>query len=680
MSISSEARSLLLGAVRDATIKVIGYDLVKNDAEASVLTSIIKAYGKSAAGFIYASPSRARSTLRPPDVVLCHPDVGLLVIEVKSHPINIIEGIEAGSIMVRYEGRIKPENAVRQVEDQMFEIESDIMKLIRDRRTKPLTNCMVALPNISESEWARRGYDKAHPNNQLLFREQTENLSRLKKRVGNLVQEGLHLSRKSEPLTLDQVEVVLRVFGNSDVINEKRPPRAWVEQTKLGSEIDEIVAWDKFLSEEQKDLSRLSLDGFPRLIRGVAGSGKSVVLANLVARYLHRKLDTLDGGQLPENLASVGVICFNQALVSFLKRKIRIAFREQTLTENIPSSVLFVTHLNDLMWKLVDEFHWPINYIRVKDVEDGATRASMYRQQIQRFAQTQPEYYNALCFDALFVDEGQDLEPEEYRLLLELIKPTPGTGEKQLIIFYDDAQNLYGRARPIWQNVGINVAVGDRSRVMRECFRNTRQIVELAFNVLLGSQAPPDMRVQTRTYADVAYLKNQNLIEEVGDHFRVGFTEREYRRPHVQGFSSQYDEIRWVASEITRLINDEQVRPEDILILFYRPSWFDYKLLEEQIRAGVSNAVFVEPFGRSEDKANYIFQPGKLTISTVYGAKGYDASIVFLVGVDRFPSDKEGRAAFYVGATRSKLLLYVTGENGSEDTLLEEAQKVVEVI
>jgi superfamily I DNA and RNA helicase len=305
----------------------------------------------------------------------------------------------------------------------------------------------------------------------------------------------------------------------------------------------------------------------------------------------------------------------------------------------------------------------------------------MYRQQIAEFAQTNPEYYNALCFDALFVDEGQDFEPEEFRLLRDLIRPHPESGEKPLVIFYDDAQNLYGRNRPAWQEeIGINVGVGDRSRIMRECFRNTRQIVELAFNVLLGSMAPPDIRVQTRTYADVAYLKEQGLVEELGDHFRVKFTEREGRRPHIQEFPNETSELDWLAQEIIRLIRDEEVRPEDILIVFYRSSLFDYQALERRIATAFPDLHFIHPFGDNrEDKERYIFQPGHLTVSTVYGAKGYDAPVVFLVGADRFETSREGRAAFYVAATRAKLLLYVTGVS-QPHSLLTEAKAVCEVL
>jgi hypothetical protein len=241
MPVSPERRLDLMAAIRDAAIKVIGQDLLKNDAEAWLLTAIIRAYGDSSAGFIYASPSRAHTTMRPPDVVLCHPKVGLLIIEAKGLLLKTVQGVEAGSILMRRGGFVRAENPVRQVEDQMFDIDNDISKSVRNRWERPLNNCMIAFLNISESDWAVKGYDKAHPSSQLLFREQLEDISRLRKRIGSLVEETLLASRKDSPLNLEQIKLIARVFGNSDIINEARPPRIHVERDTLGGYIDQWV-------------------------------------------------------------------------------------------------------------------------------------------------------------------------------------------------------------------------------------------------------------------------------------------------------------------------------------------------------------------------------------------------------------------------------------------------------
>jgi hypothetical protein len=680
MTVSRDNLVRLASARRDAKIRVvIDSELIKNDSEANLLTALIKAYGDSPAGFIYYSPGRARSTERPPDAVVCHPEIGILVIDAKGHTIDQIENVEAGHIFVRYKGRIEPKNVIQQVENQMFEIRSDAIKLVRDQHKIPLTNAMIAFPNIRESEWVACGYDNKHPMVSLIFKDQLETRARLKQRIGQLVHVTLKESGKTRPLDLEQAETIYKVFGNSSVINDKRPPRANIDEATIGSYVDEIMALDKYLSREQEDLSRMMFEESPRLIRGVAGSGKSVVLANIVARYLHRHLSSLEIPLFPEQGVSIAVTCYNRALVEFLKQKIRLAYKEQTLTEDIPSKVLTVVHLNSFMYSLRQN-GWHIDYIPVSELKVLGSEevAKRYREQIRQFAATSPEQYKACCFDAIFIDEGQDFEPEEYRLILDLIRPNEITDEKPIVIFYDDAQNVYGKSRPVWDDVGLNV-IGARSFVMRECFRNTREIVELAFNILLGSQAEADRRVQTRTYADINYLKERGVIEETGDHIRVKFAERTYQRAKINPFVNQAEEVDWLVGEITRLIQEECVRPEDILVVFDRTTHFDYKKLESAMKRNIPELEFIKPFGDSPDKDRFIFQPGKLTLSTVFGAKGYDAPIVFLVGVDTFGTDKEGRAAFYVGATRAKLLLYLSGVTG-KGSLLDEAKAVNQMI
>jgi len=673
----------LYSAIRKAKIRVVGQDDVKNEAQGKVAIAIIKAYGDSPAGFVYIEPCTARSTKRPPDVLLCHPDIGILVIEVKGYPLDIIQGVEAGKLFIRERGYNRPKDPFAQASDAMFNIKNEVERIIRKQSAMPLFNFMAAFPNISESDWSAKGYDRTLSGGQLLFKEHAETARRLKQRISMLVRESLAESHKKTPLTANHIQVVEQVLGKSSTINEHRPPRDWVDERTLGAYVDEMAALDKYLSKEQQELSRLKVEGYPRLIRGVAGSGKTVVLAEMVARLVHRKAaqpaDMFSG---PPTKPRIAVVCFNRALVQFIHRKIRDSYKQQTL-ESLPADTVLVTHYNGLFWHLVKNEGIPIKYIRIKGpngVEDNVQRAAAYREEFRRFAAQYKEWYEKVQFDAIFVDEGQDFEPEEYQLLLDLVKTHPQTGEKALVIFYDDAQNLYARPRPNWKQIGIDVQRGDRARVMKECFRNTREIVELAFNTLLGSQAPPHMRVQTRTYADVNYLKQWGLIEEHGDHFRVRFAERTFHKPIVHKFPSRPKEKDWIATEIVRLIEEEQVRPEDILVVFHRKD--DFEDLPQVITAKAKDDSikgFIRPYGQSQDRNEYIFREGHLTISTTYGAKGYDAQIVFVAGTDLFDTENEGRASFYVGATRAKMLLYISGLN-KPGTLITEIEAINTVL
>jgi superfamily I DNA and RNA helicase len=665
----------IIAAVRRAKIEIIGQDDIKNEAQARVAIAIIQAYGNSSAGFIYFEPCTAKSTIKPPDVLLCHPDVGLLIIEVKGHSLDGIQGVQAGNLLMKRDGYVKPENPFRQAESVLFDnIEPEVKKRL-GRHNEPLYNIMVAFPNITEAAWISAGYDQAIPGDKMLFQDTLRNTQKLRGHIDGLVLETLEQSKKDLALTKQQADALKEVFGDSAVINERRPVRIGLDEQKLGADIDELVSLEKYLSAEQQTLSRLYIDGFPRLIRGVAGSGKSVVLANLVARYIDRKLSQpqLDARKPTVNVA---VLCFNRALVHFLQRKIRHAYKQFTLRD-LPSDTLTVTHYNGLLWDWSEQ--GILHYIPIKNgAEHQLERAIDYRKQILSFADQNPEWFTSMQYDAIFIDEGQDLIPEEYQVLLELIRTDPDTGEKAFVIFYDDAQNLYARSRPNWKQIGIDVARGDRAKVMKECFRNPHEVIELAFNVLLGSKADAAVRVKTRTFADVSYLRQAGLVEELNDYFRVKFAERKsLKKPEIKRFPSRDSEKHWIAHEISRLIRDELVRPEDIVIIFHRHS--DFSDLAALIRTQVSSDFlqgFIEVYGQNnENKDSYIFREGHLTITTTYSVKGYDAPIVFVVGVDLFETNESGRASFYVGATRSKMILYITGKD-SVGTLLDEVEAV----
>src|SRR5690242_6912436 len=106
-----------------------------------------------------------------------------------------------------------------------------------------------------------------------------------------------------------------------------------------------------------------------------------------------------------------------------------------------------------------------LEFITMEDCKDASQRAARYHRQFQDYMEKHTE--DDIRYDAIFIDEGQDFAPEEFQLLLGLLKPDKKTDEKNLIIFYDDAQNLYARQRPDWRQIGIDVQRGDRAKVMK---------------------------------------------------------------------------------------------------------------------------------------------------------------------------------------------------------------------
>jgi superfamily I DNA and RNA helicase len=354
-----------------------------------------------------------------------------------------------------------------------------------------------------------------------------------------------------------------------------------------------------------------------------------------------------------------------------LKAKIRLALGDAEVVQTVEKDgMLTVSHFNDLMWRL------PVTYQKIGHF-DSAERARRYRIDLLDLKSSDPKQFDSCLFDVLFVDEGQDFLPEEYELLREIIRPHSDTGEKPIVIFFDNAQNVYGRPQPTWSDVGIDVARGDRTRVMTECFRNTKQILEVAFNVLYGSHA--GKAVHTRQFLDLETLNKGGHITEGNKAVRVHFSKREGAEPIIKRFASVAHELAFVAEEVRRLVVDEHVRPSDILILFVND--YPFKDLPEIISAkpGLSERIqgYLRIYGDTSAKDEYIIQEGHLTLATIQSAKGYDSPVVFMMGSQGFDSGKtKDRALFYVGATRAKHRLYLTGLKYGNDNLLAESRDV----
>lgn len=637
-------RDELVRVVERARCRIIGWEDASNDGHRLALASLIRAFDNSESA-VLCEPSLARKTNRPPDIVLIDPEIGVHVFEVKGVTLDQIEGLEAGGqLRIRYATNIRTRSPIVQVRNAMFDIKDATVRAFGDDVRLPF-KYWVVFPLVIRSSWlARFGEDGFCPA-EFLFADDLA-ASLLARRLG-----ASDRQRSTEAISLcplEQLQCVWRAFGDTSVLYaspEDRQQRRSGEGT-LGEAFDEAAEAFKSLSEDQQRLSAMNWESGPRLVRGVAGSGKTVVLANNVARRLERMLiaasETLfnEKPQRPKLLA----VCFNRTLAPFIEKKINIAFEQRT-GRSVPGGMVEVCSFNTLMWKLTSAGLW--RYQSVTDAKD-IVRALQYLGDLEQFRQRDPERLRALSYDAIYVDEGQDFLEEEFRLLKELCRVKDGS-EPNLYVFYDDAQNLYGRGRPNWQSLGLNVR-GGRSFVMTQCFRNTRPVVEATFNVLYGSCAATQGQAPTKEFGDIGTLEQKGLIEKEEGFWRVRFAPREGDKPRLSIVSGTKLENELVVSRLRRLIGEQEVRPEDIHVL----SFSRQRVTEVAAAVAAANIAGVSGIHIAfNEKDRPLGQKGLVTLSTVASAKGYDAYCVLLTSANEFPTDVMGRANFYVGCTRA---------------------------
>lgn len=656
-------------AIDGAQIAILGEHDVRDTAHARTMAALLRCYGDSEAGFLYAEPIVPDSDYAP-DIVLAHPETGVLVLEVKAYDIEFIQGVEAGNLLIRgANGDRSAVSPLRQAQRSMYAIRDAFAQLALSGE-RPFFNAMVALPNIREGEWVQAGYEASIHRRLILFQDDLLDFDRLQSRIKRAAHQGMSLAGLHEAFPASATDTLYRVFGGGGILAKRdRSPRA-LPFDNLGAEIDRMESQHKELSPEQQSLIRLNTWGHPYLLRGVAGSGKSIVLAYHVAWALIRherkamQLTLFDEDR--HTMPKIAVVCLHRTLVPLLERYIGDAY-ESIMGRQPDTAHVQIAHLNGLIYDLAAA-HAHFHYIPMNKALDTGDRSRKYLAQLDTMTEAE---LDDLRFDALYIDEGQDIHPDTLALLHTLVRPDAHTKERTLSIYYDDAQNIYGHPRPTWRNFGMNVE-GGRASFMKQAYRNSREILELSMNVLLGTAADEKTRVQTRRYADIYTLKEKELAEEALEGWRLHFAQPSGDAPLVEVFNNRPDQADWVAEMVAGLVLDEGVRPDDILILAAsakplphierRIHAMDESAIQTRVVGGKNRAMLDEP----------LLMPEHLTLATVYAAKGYDAPIVILLDVDQIPTTVTGRAMFYVGATRAKRYLMICGVK-RPDSLLSEA-------
>jgi superfamily I DNA/RNA helicase len=391
----------------------------------------------------------------------------------------------------------------------------------------------------------------------------------------------------------------------------------------LGAQFERRRAQRAILSQEQRRLVHRELaDAGPRLVRGVAGSGKTLVMAHWVVR-------TLRG----QGFDDVVVMYANKSLRSLIERMLDDAWQQthDAYVPPFPWERVHILHVADLLRDLRRERGLP-EPVNLFD----------YEAQAQAIAELGPLPER---FSAVFIDEAQDMGHAVLGLVVQLV--TPHNGRKPVLVFYDNAQNLYGRQAPVWSELGLDMR--GRSDVMRESFRSSRIIVETALNLLDrvgdGLSKNPDMRelmsdtlLVQRTLGAAPWWTARYCADD-------GQVPELYLAPNTEA------EVAFVAARIASLVQQEGVRPGDIRVVTLSKQLREW--LTPAIRAAVPGCVVVHVTGEG-----LVGRDDAVVITTPHSFKGYDAEVVLVPGVDRFaPKGNSQPQALYVSLTRARTLL-----------------------
>jgi len=255
-----------------------------SDAE-KVMWDAIKMAFESEPGYCWHNyPITSMSGPRlVPDILILHPVWGLNVIEVKGCFINNVEAIAGPIWYMRnwYEDQMAP---LQQADKHMWAIVDRLKEfrygILRDDNgyCKLTHRSFVALPFITEQEWREKfGSNLAEPKWQSIFSTNLEP-GELKNRLSNVP------IRKQGAITEDEWNAAIAVLMGSEALQTipRRPSKRDNNKASMLRQVEEMMrAFDL-----QQHKVAVQTPAGPQRIRGLAGTGKTVVLAQKAA-FMH---------------------------------------------------------------------------------------------------------------------------------------------------------------------------------------------------------------------------------------------------------------------------------------------------------------------------------------------------------------------------------------------------------
>ena len=574
-----------------------------------------------------------------PDFVVMGPDLGILVLEVKDYTKNTLFQLNHDEwILLTSSGeQRKTKSPLKQARDYMFHLVDHLKKDKSLVQLEGKYQFQLKFPygfgtvftRLYQKDFVENGLYSVIEPNLCLTRDEIDpekeafSEENLFEKITNMFVVPYRLK---DPLTKQDMDAIrYHLFPEVRISAEFKQPVPYQDQLLLS--LHDIKAMDL----HQENLAK-QLGDKNRLIRGVAGSGKTLILASRAKILTKEHPDW-----------QILILCYNISLARTIEQMIH-----HMMTE--PDSLFdfdFSGESTEIKTKshniTVRNFHsWLKNDLKIMD-----QNIPIIIEKLKNGEAILPTY------DAIMVDEGQDFEPEWFNLVSQLLNPET----QSLLLVEDRAQTIYKRKRSYVKDTGLNFK--GRSKVLSINYRNTAQIVKFSWDF----------------YQSHSVLKNKVVSRELeGEIIAPQSTRRKGIEPAIVKVDNFFKEAKIVAKQIKKLHEHKKVPLSEILILYRVKRTYQMNYIDVLKRTLNEESIdYYWMTESSEAKRNFKKDDGKVKISTIDSSKGLDFQAVFIMNVDNIPfpleEDVEREVSLlYIGMTRAKEYLCLSYSGESEFT------------
>lgn len=367
---------------------------------------------------------------------------------------------------------------------------------------------------------------------------------------------------------------------------------------------------------QQEQLARSLGDGH-RVIHGVAGSGKTMILGYR-AEYL-AKAST-------DQSKPILVLCYNEPLAVKLAATMEAkGLGDRVHVRNFHKwcRQQLVAYGQTLPRQGPDMFDEMVDFV-IRAVDRNQIPSGQYM--------------------AVMIDEGHDFAPEWLKLITQMVDPATNS----LLLLYDNAQAIYKknqrRLKFTLKSVGINAVGRNRTHILKVNYRNTRQILRVA-SLFAGELL--------KATEDDVDSDASPTVEPIG-------CGREGSAPLVIRLPSLQSEVHEIAERLSHA-HQEGYAWGDMAIICRH-----YDLMERCAEALERKRL---PYQVRRKSGSFNPKADTIKVMTMHVSKGLEFPLVALPGIGQLPTPGEDEQAeaqlFYVASTRATSQLILTSSADS---------------
>ena len=562
-----------------------------------------------------------------PDFIVFHPQRGLLVLEVKDWKLESIQSIDKQNVTLNTtQGTKQVLNPLEQARQYLYAIVNTLERdpqlvwpsgSLKGKPFFPYGHGLV-LSNISRKQFEATDLAEVLPAHLVICQDEfveSVDAEEFQERFWQMF--PIKFTMK---LSLPQIDRVrwhifpeIRIPEQSDFFLNTANP---------SEELPELL---RVMDIQQEQLAKSLGDGH-RVIHGVAGSGKTLILA-------YRAEHLAQACTRP-----ILVLCYNKTLSSKLA---------QTMEKKGLSHRVHVVN-----------FHaWCVRQLNTYHVEKPPQEQNLD----QYFSNCVEHVISGVDrgliptaqYDAILIDEGHDFKPAWFKLVVQMIHPDSNS----LLVLYDDAQSIYGGAQKLkfsFSSVGIQAK--GRTTILKLNYRNTFEIITVA-----------------RAFAE-KLLEPHDEIEDQAPTLKPLGTNRHGQKPLLIKLPTPREGLDFV---VDRLVQENKTgRAWGEMAVIYR-----HYQTGKEIAARLQHRALPHQW-QQDKKRSFQADSDTIKIITMHSSKGLEFPLVFIpaLGTQMKPDDdiEEEARLLYVAMTRATESLTMSHRN--ENALVERMRSAVAVL